>query len=513
MKILSVENIREADQYTIKNEPIDSFDLMKRAANAATRYILKNSGSEKFIIFCGPGNNGGDGLVIARILTDKGYKVRVAIVEFSSTFSDDFTKALAFLGEICIIEKINEDNFNAFQFDSGECIIDAMLGSGLNKPPTGWLADWIKRINKQASEVISIDFPSGLFADRTSAMHPGSIIKATKTVTFELPKLSMLAPENQQFCGEWKLVPIGLNSTFIEKAEAIAEMVTEDLVYKMLIPRNREGHKGTFGHALLIAGGEGKFGAAILAARALLRSGCGLSTLLTSKESMSIFHATVPELMLRFYKNDLFFVEESDTFPYTSCGIGPGLGVNEKTKFLLSCVLLRKVPVVIDADAISTLAENPELWKHLHDKVILTPHIGECDRLLGISGNYFDRMEKIRAFCRRYSVTVLLKGRFSVIFNGDGLVFFNPTGSQAMAKGGSGDVLTGLISGLLAQSYCSSHAAVLGAYLHGLAGQIAAQHWSDHGLKSGEIADYLADAWLLAENHKLNTDASFIEAI
>lgn len=513
MKILSVEDIRKADSYTIEHEPVESFNLMKRASEGAARFILKNTNYTKFVVLCGVGNNGGDGLVIAKYLSDAQFAVRVAIVNFSILLSDDFIKAKTFLGEKCPMDTIGENNFNEFNFQKDECIIDAMLGSGLNKPPSGWFAQWIRRVNTFPNEIIAIDFPSGLFAEKTSDLHSDSIIEATRTVTFELPKFSMFMPENQKYCGDWKVIPIGLHATFIENAHALAEFVDEEMIYKMIIPRPREGHKGTFGHALLVAGNTGKYGAAVLAAKALLRSGCGLSTLLVPFESMSIFHSIVPEVMLHFYEQHSIFGKDSSGYTYTSCGIGPGLGLNDRSMEYLEKILIQKKPTVIDADAINILAGNKELKGKLHDKVILTPHIGEFDRLAGKSENHFERLEKARSFCQMHSVTILLKGRFSATVTSDGFVYFNPTGTQSMAKGGSGDVLTGFITGLLAQGYQTHEAAILGSYLHGLSGQLAARHLSDRGMKSGDIADFLPDAWLLAENQRLNTDVSFIEAI
>lgn len=511
MKILSVQDIREADRYTIANEPIESYELMKRAAGKAASFICAHFKEKSFLILCGTGNNGGDGLVIANLLFQRGASVRVAVLEFSENKSIDFQRALVDLSKSIECVFINKKSFCSFDWGSEEIIIDAMLGSGINKPPGSWFAEFIQMTNSQSRTTIAIDFPSGLFADQDSSLHAHSIINASVTLTFEVPKWAMLMPENAPFCGRWVILPIGLHPQFLEEVIPLGFLIDESILYSLIRPRKAHYYKNIFGHVLLIAGSIGKFGASILAAKGILRSGCGLATALVPLSEFHLFHHSVPEIMLIDRQSDLNWQKEISHFQ--ACAIGPGLGVNNDAYLLLKKVLTLKIPLVIDADAISLLSQNSDLLELLHSNIILTPHIGEFDRLLGKSFNHFERLKKAQVFCDEKKIVIVLKGQFTAIVQPFQPIMFNYIGSVAMAKGGSGDVLTGLIAGLLAQGYPVEAAAIVGPFIHGLAGYLGAKKYSSHSLIASELAELISDAWQLIENQKLNTVDSLIEEI
>jgi ADP-dependent NAD(P)H-hydrate dehydratase / NAD(P)H-hydrate epimerase len=496
LKIFSVDQVRRADDYTIQNEPIPSIDLMERAAGRCFAWILPKLAGKKpeFYIFCGPGNNGGDGLAIARMLNRANYGVHVAIPDPGTKFSTDFKINLDRLkdegtGTISFIEGMH------WNPDPDDVIVDALFGSGLSKPVSGHLADVIRNINSQECIVVSIDIPSGLYADKAVSKED-AVVNADYTLSFQFPKLAFFFAENDLHLGEWEILPIGLHQGMIDTEPCHTFFITENGVRQLLKPRRKFSHKGTYGHALLISGSLGKTGASVLASGACLRSGAGLLTTHLPKCGYQVLQASVPETMVSMDSDEEECSRLPDLGPYSAIGAGPGLGTSEKARNVIRLLLQEaKVPLVLDADALNILAEEKTWQAFLPAGSILTPHPREFERLSGKTSNSFEQIESLRSYCIRNKVYVILKGAYTITGTPSGSCFFNSTGNPGMATGGSGDVLTGIITGLLAQHYTALDACLLGVYLHGLAGDLAAEKIGKEALIAGDLVRYLGKAF------------------
>jgi NAD(P)H-hydrate epimerase len=506
MKILSTIQIREADQFTIAHEPVSSVDLMERAAGKCSEWLSgKFSDSVSYVVVCGNGNNGGDGLAIARQLKSKGGDVNVFIVRAAEKDSADFTANLKRLEE-------NKINFtvigNDLQFPSNNeyIIVDAIFGSGLSREPEGNAAAIIDKINASPAQKISIDIPSGLFGDDNSGNSYKHTVRADYTLTFQQPKLAFLFPESGKFTGKFIVLDIGLHPDFIAQAQTPYHFITHDEVKNMIRPRGKFSHKGNFGHALLVAGSEGKAGAAVLCAKACLRSGAGLLSLNVPEIANEILQTSVPEAMLQVNDSEKFIsgrikTGQATETEFSAIGMGPGLGTNKETEHAMKLLLNEYAgPLVFDADAINILSENKTWLAFLPKGTILTPHPGEFDRLAGKHDSGFARLKPAQELARKNGIYIVLKGAHTAVVCPDGNVFFNSSGNAGMATGGSGDVLTGIITGLRAQNYPPQAACILGVYLHGLAGDIAASVQSENGLVAGDIVENIGGAWRMLEN-------------
>ncbi len=497
IKILSSDQIKAWDAYTIQNEPILSIDLMERACQAfVTWFVERFDASNKVGIVCGTGNNGGDGLGIARLLNDWNYPVKVWIVKGSVSESIDFLANLKKLDTKILVSEITSDA-DCELFADRTILIDAIFGSGLNRPLEGVYAKVIDCLNRSQKVKIAVDVPSGLRIDQHSS---GTILKANYTLTFQVPKLAFLQPENYEFVGEWHIVDIGLNKKYAREVDSDHSLITLKSVKKILKPRSKFDHKGKFGHALLIAGSKGKMGACILASRSALRSGLGLLTVHVPQSGYIIIQTAVPEAMATVdQSSDFFSGREIEDF-YTTVGIGPGLGQAPETVNALEYLLTSfKKPIVLDADALNILSANPKLLALIPQGSILTPHPGEFERLVGKWVDDFDKLEKLKDLAVRIQSVVILKGAYTVIASPDKKLIFNSTGNPGMATGGSGDVLTGILTGLLAQSYSTTDASIIGVYLHGLAGDLAAREKGQKSLIAGDIVDFLPTAFKKVE--------------
>jgi len=498
MKILTPAQIRALDAYTIANEPIKSIDLMERAANAFVTWFMQRfpiSQQRPINIFCGLGNNGGDGLAIARLLNRKHYSVEVFICQFSEKRSTDFEKNLKRIPSRrgLPVTTITE-NDNLPNFEKQEILIDAIFGSGLNRGITGYWASLIQHLNTMPNEVISVDIPSGLFAESTSE---NAVIHANYTLSFELPKRAFFFPENQNRLGDCYIQPIGLNQQFIRETVANNFLITKNLVQSLLKSRQKFSHKGTYGHALLMVGSLGKMGAAILATKACLRSGVGLVTVHAPKCGYTILQLGCPEAMTSVDTAENYLSESPAIANFKTIGIGCGIDQKEMTQKALFD-LLEKVnyPMILDADALNILSNNQDQLKNIPTNSILTPHPKEFERLFGKTTNDFARNELQLAKAKALNCIILLKGANTAIAFPDGTCYFNSTGNPGMATGGSGDVLTGILTGLLAQGYTPKSASLLGVYLHGLAGDLAAKDKGQESLIAGDLVGYIGAAYL-----------------
>lgn len=497
LKLFTSEQIRRWDAATISELKLNSADLMETAASACADWLLTHKQTLKcFHVFCGPGNNGGDGLAIARLLADKGKTVKVYVLNGLTDLSDDFKANELRLQQQNKTEQIRITNTQSLPVsEDGDCIIDALFGTGLSRPVDGLAAACIQYINNSPAAVVAIDLPSGLFADVASPEN-AVIVKADDTLSFQVPKLAFLHSENEIYCGHWHVLGIGLSSEFYASETTDAYILDKLYIRSLLKHRSKFAHKGQFGHALLMAGSYGKMGAAVLAASAALRSGLGLLSVHAPRCGDVILQTAVPEVMLTPDEHEYVISAVGKLFAYDAVGVGPGIGTSEETDYALEELLKQAdKPMVIDADAINLLAMDPELLGLLPKGSVLTPHPKEFERLAGKCKNSFERHKRQIDFARSHGVYILLKGAYTCLTTPEGISYYNNTGNPGMAKGGSGDVLTGLITGLLAQAYTPLQAALIGTYVHGLAGDIAAEKYCMTGMKAGDIVESLPEAF------------------
>lgn len=504
MKIFTGAQIRELDKYTIENEPIKSIDLMERAARAITRAITERWPQEvPVVVFAGPGNNGGDALAVARLLTEQNYQVQTYLFNITGKLSADCTENKRRLtdrkGRPLLTEVTQE--FDPPRLEGGMLVVDGLFGSGLNKPLAGGFASLVKYINASQAEVVSIDVPSGLMTEDNTYNIRANIVRATLTLTLQNTKLSFLFEENQQYVGELKILDIRLSQEGMEKTDAQYTILEEQCVRPLLRRRPPFAHKGSMGHALLVAGSYGMAGAAVLAARSCLRSGVGKVTVHVPKRNVLPLQIAVPEAVLHMDREETFFSEPMATEDFQAVGIGPGLGTAEQTSIAMIAQLRRtQCPLVVDADALNILAVRRAWLNQLPQGIILTPHPKELDRLEGQSVDSYERLTKARLLAERLHGYVVLKGHHTAICMPDGHIAFNSTGNAGMATAGSGDVLTGILTALLARGYSQRDACIVGVYLHGLAGDLAAQELGQESVTASDLIDFLPKAFLRIES-------------
>lgn len=498
MKIFTASQIKELDKYTIEHEPVKSIDLMERAARQLTRAIEARWHSDRpVVVFAGPGNNGGDALAVARMLLSDGYKLQVYLFNISGKLSADcaenrqrfIEKKAKFLTEVT-------QEFDPPRLEQGTLVVDGLFGSGINKPLTGGFASLVKYINTSKAEVVSIDIPSGLMPEDNTYNVSTNIIQATLTLTLQQPKLAFLFAENQQYTGEVKVLDIGISPEGIEQTDAHFNLLDSRSLSPLLLPRHPFAHKGNMGHALLVAGSYGMAGAAILAARGCLRAGVGKLTIHTPRRNVAILQEAVPEAVLHIDREETAFAETVATEGFSAMGIGPGLGHTDATAIALIAQLRRATcPVVADADALNIIASRRAWMQQLPKGIILTPHPKELERMEGECADSYERLVKARELAERIQGYVVLKGHHTAICMPDGHVVFNSTGNAGMATAGSGDVLTGIITALLARGYNRQYACMLGVYLHGLAGDLAAEALGQESLIASDIVGFLPQAF------------------
>lgn len=503
MKIFKSEQVRKIDEYTIKNEPIPSLELMERASvTFVKKFMFHYDSSRKVVVVAGPGNNGGDGLAVSRLLSDRFFKVEVVILKFGSGFSDDFTENRKLLEQTDTKIIVVEHKKDLPDFPGDVIIIDAIFGSGLSRKVKGLPAEAIKAINVSGAKVVSIDIPSGLFGEDNTDNDRNCIIKANYTISFEFPFLSFFFPENKEFIGNWEAPSIGLHPEAIEKTQAEYRLITKKDISKILKSRSLYSHKGNFGHALMIAGCDGMMGAAVLSVKAALRTGAGLVTAHAPGNTYEIIQVAVPEALISIDQSDIIFTGTPDLSAFSAVGAGPGLGKRNNTKQGLEKLLKEvKVPLVLDADALNIISANREMLDLIPEGTIFTPHPKEFDRLFGDSKSMYERHMKQLEMTDKYKIIIVLKGAHTMITVPGGDTWINNTGNPGMATGGSGDVLTGMIVSLLAQDYNGEFSAVIAVHLHGLAGDLALSEQSQESLIPGDIIEYLGKAFKFVSAH------------
>ncbi|MDR2764322.1 MAG: NAD(P)H-hydrate dehydratase [Tannerella sp.] len=509
LKIFETEKIKELDRYTIDYEPIASIDLTERAAMAFVReYSRHFTKQNPVIVFAGYGSNGTDALAVARLLAEDNYRVKVCLinpVRRSSKDSELNKVRLLGMPNVHFVELSEDKEFVPPTLSAHDVVIDGLFGSGLNRPLEMGFAALVEYINQSEAKVVSIDIPSGLFGENNDTNHPQGIVRADRTYTFEFPKLAFFLPENAPYTGKWKVLPIGIHPTIVEQTETPYHMLTDEDITGLIRPRETFAHKGVFGHALLLAGGRGKMGAAVLAASACLRSGVGRLTVHLPLRGETTLQTSVPEAMLSLDTDEDFVSELPELKAYDAIGAGPGLGTQATSQAVLNALLTSaEKPLVLDADALNILSLNKEWIDLLPPRTLLTPHPKEFDRLFGACASGYERLHKAMNVAVEQELIVILKGACSAICTPEGNAYINRTGNPGMATAGSGDVLTGILLGLLAQGYSPETAALIGVYLHGLAGDLAAAGRSEESMIAGDLIRMLGKAFKMQKEESMD---------
>lgn len=498
MKIFKVQHLAEADKVTIKNQGITSEELMERAGTLVFNEIHKRLQNEPIPIkiFCGIGNNGGDGLVIGRLLYLEGYNVTMYVVNYTNKRSPDFLANYNKIKEIrSTWPELLKDEEDFPEIAKGDFIIDAIFGIGLNRTPEGWVAKLIEHINNSGAFVLSVDMPSGLFSERTPTPED-TVIKASFTLSFQAPKLVFFLPQTAEFVGDFQVLDIGLDREFLSEAPAEAQLISKEEGISLYIPRKNFSHKGDYGHTLVIGGSYGKIGSISLSAKAALRTGAGMVSIYAPECGYTILQTVLPEAMVISDKGEKELENiRFELKPDVIC-FGMGAGTSLVTQQAYEDFLKRcNSPMVIDADGLNMLAKSKKLLELVPKNSVLTPHPKELERLIGKWKNDLEKLEKAKKFSKKYQLILVMKDAHTITVSEDNL-YINNTGNPGMATAGAGDVLAGVIAGLISQKYEPLIAAVFGTYLHGKAGDIAAEKLGYQGTIAGDIADNMGEAFL-----------------
>lgn len=498
MKIFSTEQLYEADRITEERQKIGSIDLMERAGEQTFGWLhQKMNGAQVPIhIFCGIGNNGGDGLVVGRLLLEHGYNVKTYVANFTDKRSKCFLINYDRIKNVTKkwpILMTSEADFP--EINPEDIIIDALFGIGLNRPPEGWVKNLITYLNKEKAFTLSIDIPSGLFAN-TPTTDFNAVITANHTLAFQTPKLAFFLPETAKFVPYFEVLDIGLDRDYLSQTPPLAQLIGKAEAQQFYRPRKKFDHKGTYGHALIVAGSYGKMGAAILSAKAAFRAGAGLVSVFTSEAGYAIIQTALPEAMVITDKEDDIITAIRFDIKPSVIGIGMGIGTASETVTALEALLkTAEAPLLLDADALNILSEHSALLKFLPKQSVLTPHPGELKRLLGEWTDDYDKLEKAKAFSEKHEAVLIIKGANTIVVFGKQL-YINTSGNPGMGTAGSGDVLSGMITGLLSQGYDPLLASVFGVYLHGSAGDIVVQEIGLEALMAGDIVEAIGDAYV-----------------
>ena len=498
MKIFASNVIPEIDNATCEAQNIDSVELMERAAGAVSCEIISRFlPSQRIVVVAGPGNNGGDALAVARMLFEHGYKkVEVFLFNVVGKLSHDCDierKKLITMDGIDFTE-VKRD-FQPPYLGSDDVVIDGLFGSGLRQPLQGGFMVLARYINDSGAYVVSIDIPSGLFGEWNENVSQRDMVHADLTLSFQTPRLSFFFAENADIIGEWRLLDIDLDDEKMKEVPTDFMLVEDRSVRPLLKPRKKFSGKRDYGSALILAGSTGMMGAAVMAARSCLKCGAGLATVHSARAGMQILQTAVPETMFEPDRNEHYISDMSIHHEHQAVAVGPGIGTNDRTIDALENMLKNcKSPLVLDADALNCIAKRPQLLTLLPACTVITPHIGVFDRLFGEHHNSEERLRKAIDMAKYYNIIIVLKGHYTVTVRPTGRVYFNSTGNPGMATAGAGDVLTGVIAAFLAQGYRPEHAATIGVYIHGLAGDMAVANIGEYGLVASDIADWCGRA-------------------
>ncbi|WP_149276349.1 NAD(P)H-hydrate dehydratase [Pareuzebyella sediminis] len=510
MKIYTAEQIYAADKNTMKSQGLTSDELMERAAEQLFSWMhARLQGAQvKINLFCGIGNNGGDGLALARLLKEHGYNIMVYVVNYSKNRSEDFLTNLERLKERKVWPEFLEEGSKFPVLGKDDIIVDAIFGIGLNRAPDDWVAKLFSHIEASDAFILAVDMPSGLFTDKVPDSEE-AVLKANYTLSFQVPKLVFFLPQTAIFTDQWELLDIGLDQDFLSKTQTNFELIGKSEVLGMYIPRKKFSHKGTFGHSLIVGGSYGKIGAVHLASKACLLAGSGLVTAYVPRCGYLPLQTNLPEAMVLTDAGERYISDIQFDIRPSVVGIGVGIGKDKKTGKAFSEFLKKNtLPLVIDADGLNLLSENEELLKELPAKTVLTPHPKELERLIGGWKDDFQKVDKAKQFAKEYDCILLIKGAHTItLYNDKG--YINTTGNPGMGSGGTGDVLTGIITGLIAQGYEPLEATVFGVYLHGRSADIKVEKTGYQSLTASNVIEGLGEAFLdlfVMENKDQDTE-------
>lgn len=498
MKIFSKEQIYEGDLLTAKKQNISSTELMERAGTQIFNWIHQRmQGAQVPIhVFCGIGNNGGDGLVLARQLVNYGYNVHTYVVNCSDKRTQDFLINYDRIKQTTKKWPIMLNCKADFPpIGSDDIIVDAVFGIGLNRPPNDWVKSLFQHFKESKAFTLAVDLPSGLYADKVPKDENG-VVWADYTLSFQSPKLVFFLPDTSKYTRQWEVLDIGIDLEFLQQTETEVELIGKNEMLPIYKPREKFSHKGTYGHGLLIGGSYGKIGAMLLSGRGMLASGAGLVTVYVPKCGYMPMQTALPEAMvITDIDDDILTAIKYDIEP-TAIGIGMGMGTNEKTHAAFQMFLkTNNLPLIIDADGINLLSKHEGDLGLIKPQTVFTPHPKELERLLGKWKDDFDKLKKAKAFSKKYKCILVIKGAHTITVFQDKL-YINSTGNPGLATGGTGDVLTGIITGLIGQGYEPLIASLFGVYLHGKSADIAVNDYSYQSLTASHIIDYLGQAYL-----------------
>ena len=497
MKIYSAAQIYEAINRTIEKNQITSNDLMEFAATQLFNWFhTRMQGAQVPIhIYCGIGNNGGCGLALGRQLLHHGYNVHVYVVNFSDKRTKDFLINYDRIKEFKVWPKLLSSCEELPEMQKEDIIVDAIFGIGLNRETADWVKELIKYINASKAYTVSLDVPSGLYPDHGPEDRE-AVIRSNYTLTSQAPKLSFFLPETGVYIQQWEVIDVGLDQEYLQTTDTEVQLIDKLEVLPLYIPREKYAHKGTYGHSLIVGGSYGKIGAVTLASSACLRVGTGLISAYVPECGYTVLQSSLPEAMVICDENEKNITDITYDIEPKAIGIGVGMGTDKVTVKALETFLKKNTNrLVIDADALNILSANTKLLKSVPKGSILTPHPKELERLVGEWTDDFDKLTKAKAFAKKHNIILLIKGAHTIIIY-DNFVYINNTGNPGMATAGSGDVLTGMLTGLISQNYDPISAAIFGVYLHGKAGDIALSGLGYQALIASDIIDYIGDAYL-----------------
>jgi hydroxyethylthiazole kinase-like uncharacterized protein yjeF len=500
MKLFSKEQIYEGDKLTAERQRITSTELMERAGTQIFNWIhMRMQGAQVPIhVFCGIGNNGGDGLVLARHLITHGYNVKTYIINCSDKRSKDFLINYERIKDVtkdwpAVLSCKND--FSEIGIEEKDIIVDAVFGIGLNRPPNDWVQNLFQKFKASKAFTLAIDIPSGLYADKATT-DENAVVHANYTLSFQSPKLVFFLPETAKYIGQWEALDIGIDREYLMQTDTEAELISKLEVIPIYKPRDKFAHKGDFGHVMILGGSYGKIGAVNLASRAALSSGAGLVTAYIPKCGYHSLQTAIPEVMVITDDNETHIADISFAIEPTVVGVGVGLGTNDETAKAFKAFLKQNsAPLVIDADALNLISKDKTLLKHIPELSVLTPHPKELERLIGAWSDDFDKLKKVKAFSKEHNLIVLIKGAHSITVYLD-KYYINTTGNPGMATAGSGDVLTGIIAGLIAQGYEALSATIFGVYLHGKSADISLEDYGYQSLIASHIIETMGEAYI-----------------
>ncbi len=506
MKIFTSDQLKDIDIATCEAQQIDSLQLMERAANAAACEIISRFlPSQRFVIVAGPGNNGGDALAVARMLIEQGYRhVEIFLFNVNGRLSHDCNeeRSQLLLMDGIDFTEVNRE-FTPPYLSKNDVVIDGLFGSGLKQPLQGGFKSLAKYINESGAYVIALDIPSGLFGEWNDNALRSDMVHANLTLTFQIPRLSFFFEENADIIGTWKLLDIDLDLEKRKNTDSPYTLLEAKSIRPLMRPRRPFSAKRDYGSAMLFCGSGGMMGAAVMAAEACLRSGAGLVTVHSAEQGINIVQTAVPEAMFEPDKNPYVISDMTLHHDHQVVAVGPGIGTHQVTIDALEAMLKNcRVPLVLDADALNCISRKPSLLTLLPRNTIITPHIGEFDRLFGEQKSSEERLNKAIEMAKHYNIIIVLKGHFTAIVRPTGKVYFNSTGNPGMATAGAGDVLVGIIAAFVAQGYVPEHAAYIGVFIHGLAGDLAQVEYGEAGMTATDITKYIGRAIRIVVNRE-----------